>query len=269
MASLITVRQLLYGYLIFPLCAGGESIDWTFELGLCERCAERNASNYHAWCHRQWVLQKAPYLLKYEIRITERFIRNHIGDYSAYSHRQHVLAKLLETKYFDETNDEYVSLKDYLNEHLSVRPIVTADDIVRELSSREYIPTAIDVETKSLLYALNIAVYDLDMCAGLTEMFGYREAIDSHRKAVLKFFVDNIRVYSGSRRDSGGGSADFYQPQEKILKSNGANSWPLLESIRMAERKFGDNHRKWCEIFLGFDYSDISDDDGTTAMLLT
>lgn len=253
---------------------GGESIDWTFELGICERCAERNSSNYHAWCHRQWVLQKAPYLLKYEIRITERFIRNHIGDYSAYSHRQHVFAKLLEMKYYDDTNDDYTLLKDFLNDHNKMTmEILSISDIIRCIWPQN-IPNVIDVETKSLLFVLNMVIYDLNMCTSLTEMFGYREAIDCHRKAVLKFFVDNIRLYSTALKETSiTYNCDVYQPQEKILKINRKDfSLPILECIRLAEYKFGNSHRKWCEIFLSFDYSDISnnddDNDGTMKMLL-
>lgn len=242
---------------------GGESIDWTFELGLCERCAERNASNYHAWCHRQWVLQKAPYLLKYEIRITERFIRNHIGDYSAYSHRQHVFDKLLEAKYFDDTNDDYTSLKDFLNDHNNKSvEIQSIDDIIRCIWPQN-IPNVIEVETKSLLYVLNSVASDLNMCAELTQMFGYREAIDCHRKASLKIFVDNIRLYSAAAAKKMTNLYNCDQPQEKMLKINRQDdcSLPILECVRLAEYKFGISHRKWCEIFLSFDYSDINNDD--------
>lgn len=97
-----------------------ESIDWTRELSLCERCASKSLSNYQAWSHRQWILQIAPFLLQYELQTTERFIRKHIGDYSGYFHRQFVLFKMSEINYFEyEPNNEgnlaqYTALLNYL-----------------------------------------------------------------------------------------------------------------------------------------------------------
>lgn len=226
---------------------GGESIDWTLELGLCERCADKSASNYHAWTHRQWVLQKASYLLKYELRITEKFIRKHIADYSAYNHRQFVLSKLFEIGHREE-NCDYMDLIDFVNNQLN-ESIQSTDDLLKFI--------LIDKQTmdsnliKTILFCLNCAAYDLKFCDELKEMFGYREAFNYHRRAILKFIVSVCSIATTDNFN--------HQPQCKISKVDKESMVSrLLDSLRISEGQLGETHRKWCQIFLGFDYSDIS-----------
>lgn len=228
-------------------------------MGLCERCADKSASNYHAWCHRQWVLQKAPYLLRYEARLTEKFIRKHIGDYSGYNHRQHVLTKLLETAFYieNETLDDYTALCDYV-QSLTSMTISSVSDLVKTVLPKYYSTSGCIADRnkiKTLLYCLNIAAYDLHFCAELKNMYGYREAFNCHRKAVLKFIVDNC---SGTL-PTASSPTNKDEPEIKIIKVDGCtNQTQFLDAIRVAEGNLGEMHQKWCNIFLGFDYSDIN-----------
>lgn len=220
-----------------------ESIDWTRELSLCERCASKSLSNYQAWAHRQWVLQKAQFLFQYELQTTERFIRKHIGDYSGYYHRQFVLHKMNELKYFehDPNNDynlmQYAALIEYLaglgctaaqqlrtqfpstttvtmdsnnsppstplngngnggdNGHQTaawqiLMPIITPQ---RDCDFKVD-PDVIGI--KSFLYCMNVAAYDLKFTDELKEMFGYREAFECHRRAIVRFMADKCREWS-------------------------------------------------------------------------
>lgn len=199
-----------------------ESIDWTRELSLCERCASKSLSNYQAWSHRQWVLQKAPFLLQYELATTERFIRKHIGDYSGYNHRQFVLRKMSELNHFEyspnaEYNfDQYASLINYLaaigshdaqaiaNEYLvqnattphpSPQPAwkILMEIIVPQRDCEQQPNADSDkIKIKSFLYCMNVAAYDLKFIAELNEMFGYREAFECHRKAIVQFLQADI-----------------------------------------------------------------------------
>lgn len=193
-----------------------ESIDWTRELALTERCASKSLSNYQAWAHRQWVLQKAPFLLQYELQTTERFIRKHIGDYSGYFHRQFILNKMNELIYFDHEpiNDgnlsQYAALINYLasigssdaqticNQQFST-PV--SDRVISHLPAwkilvKIIIPQRLDntdndnVRIRSFLYCLNIAAYDLKLTSELKEMFGYREAFECHRRAIINFLAE-------------------------------------------------------------------------------
>lgn len=227
-----------------------ESIDWTRELSLCERCASKSLSNYQAWAHRQWVLQKAPFLLQYELQTTERFIRKHIGDYSGYYHRQFVLHKMNELRYFEHepNNDynlmQYAALIEYLAglgcaaaQQLRVQ-LPTMDSTNQQQQQQHSPPSSpqhpngngncgnggdnghqtaawqillqiitpqrdcdadIDPDVigiKSFLYCMNVAAYDLKFTDELKEMFGYREAFECHRRAIVRFMADKCREWS-------------------------------------------------------------------------
>lgn len=201
-----------------------ESIDWTRELSLCERCASKSLSNYQAWAHRQWVLQKAPFLLQYELQTTERFIRKHIGDYSGYYHRQFVLYKMNELIYFEhEPNNEgnlaqYAPLINYLASIGSMDAGTIRDQLPTPTDSptqpqsimngdyqmpawktlikiitpeRDTDNTDNDkIRIKSFLYCMNVAAYDLKFTSELKEMFGYREAFECHRRAIIRFLAE-------------------------------------------------------------------------------
>lgn len=217
-----------------------ESIDWTRELSLCERCASKSLSNYQAWAHRQWVLQKAPFLLQYELQTTERFIRKHIGDYSGYYHRQFVLFRMDEFKYFEhQPNNEhnltqYAALIGYLAglgctaaQQLSAQlPNADAEtttvgaeyhteseqngtatghqmaawQILKQMiTTQREVDNDIDsdaIRIKSFVYCMNVAAHDLKFTAELTEMFGYREAFECHRRAIVRFLADKCTEWS-------------------------------------------------------------------------
>ncbi|XP_055309947.1 protein prenyltransferase alpha subunit repeat-containing protein 1-B [Sitodiplosis mosellana] len=187
-----------------------ESIDWTRELSLCERCASKSLSNYQAWAHRQWVLQKAPFLLQYELQTTERFIRKHIGDYSGYFHRQFVLYKMNELIYFEHEPINEGNLAQYtaLINYLASIGSTDAEKIRNQLltANGDYHKPAWKIlmkiiipqrdcdsdndRIKSFLYCLNVAAYDLKFTSELKEMFGYREAFECHRRAIIRFLAE-------------------------------------------------------------------------------
>lgn len=231
-------------------------------MGLCERCADKSSSNYHAWCHRQWVLQKAPYLLKYEPRLTEKFIRKHIGDYSGYNHRQHMLSKLLETGFYEPETIDYPHLMEYVKSFDLIGPIETLQELCNLIlpnlcvTQSDRVSPIDDAKCKTLLYSLNIAAYDLQLCTELTAMYGYREAFECHRRAVLKFIVDNCRralIMTMNRSQfvdiNNSIKNEFNIQYDDIIPTS-----KFLDAIQLAEGQFGELHRKWCTIFLGFAY---------------
>lgn len=206
-----------------------ESIDWTRELSLCERCASKSASNYQAWSHRQWVLQKAPFLLQYELQTTERFIRKHIGDYSGYYHRQFVLHKMNELTYFEHEPHNEANLAQYtaLINYLAGIGSMDAEMIRNQLPTPTDSPTQPQrcchitnggqtapitawkilmriitpdcdcenadndiIRMKSFLYCMNVAAYDLKFTNELNEMYGNREAFECHKRAIVRFMAD-------------------------------------------------------------------------------
>lgn len=256
-----------------------ESIDWTRELSLCERCASKSLSNYHAWCHRQWVLQKAPLLLHYELATTERFIRKHIGDYSGYHHRQFVLRKMYELCYCEQgpmTADggggasgiggEYPALVRYLmSVGCDVSTTIDVTALMHIVVPRRNLSRITDpdrIKMKSFLYCLNVCAYDLEFIDEMRQMYGFREAFECHRKAIVKFMDDKCLEWSlvsagTSMLNRCKSMPNREQPLEKMMKTtanydtDGTLSGGILAALKRTELDNGNEmHRKWCEIFL-------------------
>lgn len=186
-----------------------ESIDWTRELSLTERCSAKSLSNYQAWSHRQWALQKAPFLLQYELATTERFIRKHIGDYSCYSHRQFVLFKMYELGYFEYDINADTNFVQYAALIQCLNGIDALDELVQPASvaawkwlmliltpQRDFDGDNAVARAKTFLYCMNVAAYDLRFIDEMRQMFGEREAFDCHRRTIAQFMVDKCAEWS-------------------------------------------------------------------------
>lgn len=232
----------------FFLFLGEESIDWSFELRLCERCADKNPSNYHAWTHRQWVIQKTPHLLSYEIFFTEKFIRKHVSDYSAFHHRQFLLKTLLDNYFYEDGEYEYTHIKELIELLLSVK-VDSNTELMKILLPDINQNDIHDTIKKSFLFCINFAAYDLKLCDELTDLFKNREAFQNHRRLMLKFIVDNCRILNTSVEMF----TKHLQPLTKVLKYEN-NAYKFLDSIQQnGSRLLGENvGKKWCQTFLGF-----------------
>lgn len=167
--------------------------------------------------------------MQYELQTTERFIRKHIGDYSGYYHRQFVLYKMNELNYFEhEPNHEgnltqYAALINYLasigstdaeivrnrmptpRESLTnAQPVQNYDcnmlawkSLMKIITPERDFDSVDDlIRIKSFLYCMNVAAYDLKFISELKEMFGYREALECHRRAIIQFLADKCTEWS-------------------------------------------------------------------------
>lgn len=209
---------------------------------MSEKCADRNRSNYHAWTHRQWVLQNETNLLKFEFNVTEKFIRKHITDYSCYYHRQFVLSKMFEYRIFDDDVVEYSYLINFINTQSSLLVSNTNDLIKLILPDINY-NLINDICLKSFLFCLNQASYDIEMCLELKGMYGNREAFENHRRSTVKFMVDSCRSTNSITED---------QPLRKLTKFDEKPNL-FLNLIKENEEKAGEKNTKWSRLFLGFD----------------
>ncbi|XP_049300832.1 protein prenyltransferase alpha subunit repeat-containing protein 1 [Anopheles funestus] len=265
------------------LFQSSDAIDWAFEISLCEKCADKSNTNYHAWCHRQWVLMKAPNLLKYEVYKTEKFIRKHIHDYSCYNHRQFVLTQMFEMCYYDEEDDGSEDIAEQptgdglpagrsrkynalcaLIETLTggTAPSPTDDITVNNLL--RYLLPAITKEhelnqlrVRTFLYCLNLAAHDLRLCSELSTLYSVSQALENHRKFMVKFLIDRLRVGSGWLLNT---SAAIYanpggcqQPLSKVTRLD-ADASEFLQALKANElRRTHDDprHGQWCKLFLG------------------
>uniref|UniRef100_A0A182Y3Z0 Uncharacterized protein n=1 Tax=Anopheles stephensi TaxID=30069 RepID=A0A182Y3Z0_ANOST len=263
------------------LFQSSDAIDWAFEISLCEKCADKSNTNYHAWCHRQWVLMKAPNLLKYEVYRTEKFIRKHIHDYSCYNHRQFVLTKMFEMCYYDEEDDGSEELPEggrsrrynalcALIEMLTggdggaVPSSPTSDDTTVVDNLLRYLLPAITKEhelnqlrVRTFLYCLNLAAYDVRLCSELSTLHSVSQALENHRKFMVKFLIDRLRVGSGWLLNTAGtiyaNPGGCQQPLSKVTRLD-EDASELLQALKAHElrRAHGDpRHGQWCKLFLG------------------
>ncbi|XP_058821403.1 protein prenyltransferase alpha subunit repeat-containing protein 1-B [Topomyia yanbarensis] len=231
-----------------------DAIDWSFEISLCEKCADKSTTNYHAWCHRQWVIMKAPHLLKFEILKTEKFIRKHIHDYSCYNHRQFVLTKMLEGTYFDEHDgNDFPELLEYVGT-LMGNVVGSIDALLRCITPSVNKEQTHEIKLRSFLFCLNVAAYDLKFCDELQSLYGESQAFENHRRYMIKFIVDGCRKASHILTQEANSQISAYcQPMQKMTKLDNQNS-AFLRAIRDRERKRNaPQHKTWCKLYLGFD----------------
>ncbi|XP_055613309.1 protein prenyltransferase alpha subunit repeat-containing protein 1-B isoform X2 [Uranotaenia lowii] len=237
------------------LFQSSDAIDWSFEIALCEKCADKSNTNYHAWCHRQWVIMKSPHLLKFEIYKTEKFIRKHIHDYSCYNHRQFVLTRMYETTYFDEDDGHNVeNLSQYVSTLIGTT-IESEDDLLKLMVpcvNREHLNV---FKLRSFMYCLNLAGSDLNLCEELASMYGASQAFENHRRFMVKFIVDRCRNASNTLlQDVNGQIAQFNQPLSKMTKLEDFENSAFLLAIKGKEsQRNAPQHKAWCKLFLGFD----------------
>uniref|UniRef100_A0A1B0AN92 Protein prenyltransferase alpha subunit repeat-containing protein 1 n=1 Tax=Glossina palpalis gambiensis TaxID=67801 RepID=A0A1B0AN92_9MUSC len=236
-----------------------ESIDWHLEIGICERCADRSASNYHAWSHRQWILQNAPSLLSSEIIRSEKFMRKHISDYSSYHYRQLVILYAYRNCYYD-TNDLYhlSDLKELLAYYL-VADVHTPSEILQVMLPGIDNTAVGEERLNSFLYCCNLAAHDMRLCDDQKNMYGERESFELHRRVCLKFIIEqDVCLLSGHLQGkySPPTSPKRQEQFNQEFRQFSYDAYEFLAAVKRSERLLGAKHRKWCSLFLGFQYNE-------------
>lgn len=123
------------------------------------------------------------------------------------------------------------------------------------------------IKMKSFLYCLNVCAYDFEFVEEMRQMYGYREAFECHRKAIVKFMVDKCLEWSlvpagTSVLNRCKSMPNREQPLEKMMKTTTAShdtdgaaglAGGILTALKRTELDNGNEmHRKWCDIFLKF-----------------
>lgn len=229
------------------LFQSAESIDWTIELSLCDRCADKKKSNYHAWSHRQWVLDKADHLLKFEIYKTEKHIRKNVHDYSCYHHRQFILRKLYEYNYFEPEETHYKEITDLATVVLKDGPINSSEELVDILIPNVKVKQMNENKLRSFLFCVNYAASDIKFSEELKYMYGDSIAFESHRRAMVQFIIEVVRHANSTNAIM----VDCWQPSSKLIRVDDKNctNTPFITNLKSLELN-RDSSRKWCNIFL-------------------
>lgn len=236
------------------LFQSAESIDWTIELSLCERCADKNTSNYHAWSHRQWVLDKADALLKFEMYKTEKHIRKNVHDYSCYHHRQFVLRKLYQYGFYDPEEKHFREIIDLTNVIIKGAVVDNLSELINVLIPNFEFDQMNEHKLNSFLYCINYAASDIKFTEELKYMFGDSTAFEAHRRAMIQFIVEIIRHANSTNTIL----IDCWQPSSKVIRVGDVET-VFLQGLKSLETN-RENTRKWSRIFLGFTYHDDDND---------
>lgn len=215
---------------------------------MCERCADKNTSNYHAWSHRQWILDKAGHLLKFEMYKTEKYIRKHVHDYSCYHHRQFVLRKLYDLNYYEAEDIHYKEISDFINVVLKTILVNNEEELIAILLPNVKSIDTNEIKLRSFLYCINYAASDIKFSEELKFMFGDSQAFESHRRAMIKFIFDIVRHANTTNTLV----IDCWQPSSKIIKVEKVES-TFLTSLKNLEILRSKQHQKWCDTFLTLD----------------
>ncbi|KAH8329987.1 hypothetical protein KR067_012325 [Drosophila pandora] len=251
-------RRWLYSF------QSADAIDWPNEIGICERAADRCASNYHAWSHRQWILQSGPCLLQSELLRTEKFMRKHISDYSCYHYRQVLLGRAYELSFALPTaeptsssgSSSLASLQQLLAENYGLACQARADSLLSLLLPHVDRSTVSEQRLRSFLYCCNVAAHDMRLCSEQRALYGPRDCFDLHRRAALKFIVEQcVRLEAGLvSGPSVGHPSSAAEELQAHLSSLDFEAHPFLGAVRKAEFALGSKHRRWCNLHLSFGY---------------
>lgn len=169
-------------------------------------------------------------------------------DYSCYHHRQFVLRKLYETNFYDVEEKQYKEITDLLNVIMKTS-VANRDELVPILLPNIKVLDMNETKLRSFLYCMNYAASDIKFSEELKYMFGESLAFESHRRAMLKFIVDTVRLANSTNTMV----IDCWQPSSKIIKVESIENC-FLKAIENLEGTRGKQHRDWCKIFLGFTF---------------
>jgi len=106
---------------------------------------------------------------------------------------------------------------------------------------------------RSFLYCCNVAANDMRLCAEQRLMYGPRDCFELHRRAALKFIVEQcVRLQVGLA--TGQPSPSMADDLRSHLGNFDFEKHPFLSAVRRDESALGGKHRSWCNLHLSFGY---------------
>lgn len=245
-----------------PLCA---------EMQLVESCADRYASNYHAWSYRRYLLtlRKSRGLthpnLETEWRNTLAWCQRHVSDNSGYSYRQFLLRRCMleltssssssdfaENQANDQPDLEICDREERLLTYLDIG---AADGLrkvflgcLREsMRRRSEECNAYENKLKRYLRALSYWAEESYINERLISTFEHNEVLWSHRRFLVQMLIRLTATYVRHDRYVEDELVDARLRDEPIVsfvRNNGARDDPviaahvlLLEAFRVGNNK--------------------------------
>lgn len=184
-------------------------------------------------------------------------MRKHISDYSSYHYRQLLISHAYQLCYYDtEELQQLCDLKELINYYL-IADVQNAAQILDIMLPGIDKCAVGEARLKSFLYCCSLSAHDMRLCDDQKNMYGERESFELHRRASLKFIVEQcVRLLSGDLMGMYSPPATPVQQQQfnMHLRKFDYNSYEFLTALKKSESLLGSKHRKWCSLFLGFDY---------------
>lgn len=191
-------------------------------------------------------------------------MRKHISDYSCYHYRQVLLGRAYELCFALPTAEptsgsgstSLASLQQLLAENYGLACQARADSLLSLLLPHLDRSTVSEQRLRSFLYCCNVAAHDIRLCSEQRAMYGPKDCFDLHRRAALKFIVEQcVRLEAGLVSGlSVGHPSSAAEELQAHLSSLDFEAHPFLGAVRKAEYALGSKHRRWCNLHLSFGY---------------
>lgn len=203
----------------------------------------------------------------------------HITDYSCYHYRQWLISYAYRVQYFKrdllnpqrEEFDSILLISDLqrLITYYLVADVQSASEVLDIMIPGVDRSKAESTQLNSFLYCCNLAAHDVRLCEEQKNVYGEHESFDLHRRASLKFIVDQCVHWLRNRRKYCNLSSATQDAITEGRLENGTEeeneceTSSFLKAIKKSEGLLGSRHRKWCSLFLGFNYSNDNKSDDT------
>lgn len=179
--------------------------------------------------------------------LSDKFIRKHISDYSSYHYRQKLIVKAYEMCYFDAAEMKRLTWLKQLIGYYLIAEVNTLEEMLNILLPEADLKLVAESRLNSFLFCCNLAAHDMRLCDDQKNMYGERECFELHRRASLKFIVEQtVRLLLGEmngRYVPPMTSAQAMDFAEKLRKYNYANH-PFLNALKHSESLLGESHRR-------------------------
>lgn len=185
-------------------------------------------------------------------------MRKHISDYSCYHYRQVLLSRAYELSFAlpkdsGASGSSPLASLQHLMTSYGLECEANAEDLLGLLLPHVDLSSVSKQRLISFLYCCNVAANDMRLCAEQRLMYGSRDCFELHRRAALKFIVEQcVRLQMGLP------NGQLLPVASGDLRSHLGNfdfeDNPFLSAVRREESTLGGKHRRWCNLHLSFGY---------------
>ncbi|XP_065262357.1 protein prenyltransferase alpha subunit repeat-containing protein 1 isoform X5 [Emys orbicularis] len=226
------------------------------EMDVCCEAAGRYPSNYNAWSHRIWILQRLGKLdvkiLLDELSSTKHWVSMHVSDHSGFHYRQFLIKSLIGRTV---TDNSILVQNQLVNEPTPSLPKDEKNEVSEAACTEQ-----LRVDLPNLLKE------ELELCTDLIDTFPGHETLWCHRRHVfyLQHHLNNSHVTHAMDVDGLNESSKqgYTQETKRLKRAPTQDSLGLEMEYRFTDNilatcrdveqvRFATEYRKWLVTFLG------------------